>query len=157
MTAPTYAVKVPDGRIVADLSWTNASEQVRLYGAEWVHDYEAVLAKAQDDAKKNSNTSGNVRKLTPVEEARVNAPDFLAAAAKAASEVAESGSSDLADMTREELFEIAATMKLSIDKRTGHAKLVETIQKARSEVAAAVVETPAPEASTEKTPAETEE
>ncbi|QIV65817.1 hypothetical protein Cp1R7AA1_223 [Mesorhizobium phage Cp1R7A-A1] len=150
MTTPTYAVKVADGRIIADLSWTNASEQVRLYGAEWVHDYDAVLAKAQEEAKKNSNTNGNVRKLTPVEEAKVNAPDFLAAAAKAAAEVAEAGSSDLADMTREELFEVAATMKLSIDKRTGHAKLVETIQKARDEAAA--VETPAAE-----TPAETEE
>jgi hypothetical protein len=156
MSNPTYAVKLADGRTIADLTWTNASELVRLYGAEWVHDYEAVLAKAQEEAKKNSNTNGNVRKLTPAEEAKVNAPDFLAAAAKAASEVAEAGSSELADMTREELFEVAATMKLSIDKRTGHAKLVETIQKAREETAAAVVET-TPEAPADETPAVTEE
>ncbi|RUW56731.1 hypothetical protein [Mesorhizobium sp. M8A.F.Ca.ET.021.01.1.1] len=157
MTTPTYAVKVADGRIIADLSWTNASEQVRLYGAEWVHDYDSVLAKAQEEAKKNSNTSGNVRKLTPVEEAKVNAPDFLAAAARAASEVAEAGSSELADLTREELFEIAAKMKLTIDKRTGHAKLVDTIEKARAEGAVATDVEAAPETPAEETPAVTEE
>lgn len=132
--APTYAVRTKTGKLLTDLSWTNASEQVRLYGAEWVHDPEAVLKKAQEEARKNSNTEGNVRKLTPEEEAKVNAPDLFSAAVAAAETVAEAGSSDLADMTREELFEMAERdFGLKLDKRTGHAKLVEAVEKARAE------------------------
>ncbi|MBS3648857.1 hypothetical protein KEU06_09585 [Pseudaminobacter sp. 19-2017] len=144
MSAPTYAVRNPEtGDIIPNLSWANASEQVRLYGKEWVHDYPEVLKKAQEEARKNSNTEGNTRKLSPEEEAKINAPDMFAAAQVAVAGLAEMGSSDLADLTREELFEMAEDKYgLKIDRRTGHAKLVEAIEKARAaEPAADAAET----------------
>ncbi|MER8371113.1 hypothetical protein [Mesorhizobium sp. M1406] len=42
MTNP-YAIKLRDGRVVSDLDWANASDQVKNYDAEWLS-YDSALA-----------------------------------------------------------------------------------------------------------------
>lgn len=125
---PTYAVRDPaTGKIFSGLSWTNASEAVRLYGKEWVHNYDQVIEKAQTEAKANSNTNGNTRQK-PAE------AQLAEAAAEIASvEDGDTPPTDLSDMTREELLDVAAELGLVVDKRVGHAKLLDAIMKAKAE------------------------
>lgn len=49
-----YAVRLRDGRVLADSTYQNSEEQVRLYGAAWINADQAFTAIAAERAARRA-------------------------------------------------------------------------------------------------------